>query len=447
MKVRTLLSRRRLLAGGVIAGGAAAASLPQLLRPSPALAANGLTTAQWVAPSGDTTGGTDTTNIQNLLNSGGSVWLAAGQFYVNATLAFKSDNTVLYGQGRRATRLMLTSTSSSFSPAVDMASYSFCEVRDLSIEAPSSWLGSSSQSNGIHMSGGIRCRVSNVYFLNLNGWAYVFDGSAGNCAGLIIEHLLADTCAGAISLTGNSGYRGSAVLIAPSGVNMGTSSGPAATLPLFSFTNFQDLTYFGHPATTPVNGGGSIVITGNCSSLFFYGNNMGGTTVQTSNQPAVLIQDGTAGSPQGIGFYGGVLQRGSIGAQVTGGSRQIFFDGVEFAQNSTHGLSIEGADSDGNSDTDNDTTGDTDTVIVISRCFFSGNGAGASGTNYDLNWSGAATGVVDTSFFASKIVSSGVGVQSSVNNTSTLVKYELNAFGNTSNNYTTSPPAHVTPAP
>lgn len=422
------ISRRRLLTGAVIAGsGAAAAGLPQLLRPPPAFAVGGLTTAQWIAPSGDTTGAADTANIQAQLNAGGAVWLAAGQFYVNATLAFKVANTAFYGQGRRATKLTLTSAFSG-SHAIDMANFSFSEVRDLSIEAPVGSLGSSTQCDGIRMSGGIRCRVANVYCLNLNGWAYLFDGSAGNCAGLIVEHLLADTCAGAISLTGpDTGYRGSAVVIAPSGVNMGTGAGPCALLPLFFFVDFEDLTFFGHPAVTPVNGGGAMVIEGNCASLYFYGCDMGGTTTK----PAVLIEDGISGSPQNIGFYGGILQSGSIGAQVTLGANKIFFDGVEFARNMTHGLSIEG----------------TGTNIVVSRCFFSSNGAGAQGTNYDLNWSSAATGDVANNHFNSAIVTSGAGVRYSVNNASSPVKFELNAFTSTSSNYTNSPPAHVLAVP
>ncbi|GAA2061496.1 hypothetical protein GCM10009839_85670 [Catenulispora yoronensis] len=396
--------------------------------------------AQWITPSNDPTGVLDTPVIQAGLTSGSGVWLAPGDFYINTTLTFAANNTVLYGQGRRASRIHVAPGFTG-AHAVDLGGHQFCEVRDLSIEAPAGTLGTSTQLNGIHLGGGgIRNRIAGVYFLNLNGWGFTFDSTTANCAGLVLEDLVADTCAGAISLRGpaSPAYHGSAAIIAPSAVNMGTGSGPLAGAPAFAFTDFEDVTFFAHPATTPRNGGGAIVITGDCAALFFYGADMGGTP----NSPAVVIQDDGTASPTAISFHGGFLQLASIGAQIIGSASKILFEGVHFQHNQTHGLSIENAGP----------VTATGHDVLVSRCFFAANGNGATGTDYDLNWAGGSTGDVLGCHFGSTIVNPVIppqapGVRFSVNNATANVRYELNTFPATSDNYTADPPSHVLPTP
>lgn len=56
-----------------------------------------------LAPSGDVTGATDAANIQTRVNAGaGAVWLAAGNFYSNATINVPS-NVRIWGVGKNAT--------------------------------------------------------------------------------------------------------------------------------------------------------------------------------------------------------------------------------------------------------------------------------------------------------------------------------------------------------
>ena len=66
-----------------------------------------------LAPSNDTTGATDTTNIQNLLTLTGLVRLAAGVFYISSALVM-SSGTELAGAGMGATTIR---AKSAFSPA------------------------------------------------------------------------------------------------------------------------------------------------------------------------------------------------------------------------------------------------------------------------------------------------------------------------------------------
>ena len=70
-------SRRAVLTGGAV--GLAAVAGAAFVDAAPASAA---TAPTWLAPSGDTSGATDTRNIQNALDAGGLVGLGQGDFYV-----------------------------------------------------------------------------------------------------------------------------------------------------------------------------------------------------------------------------------------------------------------------------------------------------------------------------------------------------------------------------
>ena len=90
------------------------------------------------------------------------------------------------------------------------------------------------------------------------------------------------------------------------------------------------------------------------------------------------------------------------GAEITGLAQQIGFENVQFINNVTHGVQLAG----------------TGTQINFTGCTFSGNGSGATGTNYDLNNSGTAQGTVRDCHFLSETgvtVAAGPGVQKTVN--------------------------------
>lgn len=69
--------------------------------------------ARMVLPSGDTTGNTDTTNIQSMLDKFGYVELFTGLYYINSPLLLKSGNVII-GSGNENTVIECTSDFATF---------------------------------------------------------------------------------------------------------------------------------------------------------------------------------------------------------------------------------------------------------------------------------------------------------------------------------------------
>jgi hypothetical protein len=414
------LDRRALLAGGGAVAGlglAGGASLSHSLAFTPAANA-AATSFTPIEPSGDTSGATDWNAIQSVLNSGqgAAAWLAGGTFYVNQTLTFTSSQQAIRGQGRRTTTICAaggftgtqtgttTVTSGGTTTTIPTTAViytgtgtQFLTVDGLTIQGPSSGSltqsSSTGQLNGLQQTGGsIRCQFTNLHFLNLNGWPFIFDGAGGNNAGLLVANALADNCFAVCCLQGNvGGYQGSGTMMNVGGVNMVT---PAAGTPMhgqpsFLVKDYEDLLAW---AATPN------VIQGNCASCFFY-------SIDTGT--AIVLQDDGHGSPSDIGLYGGIVEADSgnqSGIQITGGAQQVWIHDLKIAYNTNHGIWVSG----------------TGNQIQIRNCQFQNNGQLASGTTagsyYDLNWSGSASGLVRDCIFNTTIKPAGTsGVVASVN--------------------------------
>lgn len=414
---RLRVGRRALLAGGGAAAGlglAGGAALSRALTSTPAASA-AATSFTPIEASGDTSGATDWNAIQSVLNAGqgASAWLAGGTFYVNQTITFKSSQQSILGQGRRVTTIVAangfsgtqTGTATISGGATVPATAviytghgnQFLTVDGLTIQGPSG--GSLTQSsttgqlNGLQQTGGaIRCEFTNLHFLSLNGWPFIFDGQGGNNAGMMVENALADNCFGVACLQGNvGGYNGSGTMMNVGGVNMlpPAAGTPMYGQPAFLVQDYWDLLAW---AATPS------ALVGECASCFFY-------SLDTGDE--ILLADNSNGSPGDIGFFGGIVEAGSgnqSGIRITGAAHQIWIHDLKVAYNSNHGVSVEG----------------TGNQIFIRDCQFQNNGQLASGTTaadyYDLNWSGTASGLVRGCTFNTAIKPEGTsGVVASVN--------------------------------
>lgn len=396
--------RRALLKGaGVVAGlGAGLGVVSDVMSSTPAVASSAALTA--LSPTGDTSGVQDYQAIQGILSNGGQntvVLLGSGVFYVSQPVAFTASKQAIRGQGRNITVIQPGTSFSGTSVIFTGTRNQFLTVDSLTVQGPTSGdqaLNGATQLNGIQQTGGtIRSMFTNLHFLKINGYPFIFDGQNGNNAGTILMNVLAETCAAVCCLQGDVGpneYLGSATLMNVSGVNIPAPSGAMAGQPAFLVQDYEDLLAW---AATPS------VIRGKCASCFFYCNDTG---------TEVLIEDDSLGSPSDIGFYGGIIEADTsnqCGIRITGAAHQISMEGLKIAYNTNHGISVEG----------------TGSQIAIRNCQFQNNGQIESGTTsgsyYDLNWSGTATGMVRDCVFNTTIKPVGTsGVVASVNMNSSI---------------------------
>jgi hypothetical protein len=143
--------------------------------------------------------------------------------------------------------------------------------------------------------------------------------------------------------------------------------------------------------------GSAFHVVGNCAATFAKNIDALGPN---SLAPNVLVEDGANGSPQNVQISGGVIQQGTVGIKISGGAQHVHVDTVRIINNSGHGAQVDG----------------TGAGIYFHKCFFSQSGQGATGTNYDINWSGAATGHILNCRFSSPVVTTGTaGVQQTIN--------------------------------
>ncbi|MGH3165408.1 MAG: hypothetical protein ACRDN0_05885, partial [Trebonia sp.] len=356
-----------------------------------------------LTPSGDTTGATDYSAIQSILDNGyleTAVLLGSGTFYVNQTITFKSSQQAIRGQGRNITVVEAVADFSGTSVIYTGSDNQFLTVDSLTIAGPATGdfaLNGSSQLNGLQQTGSaIRSQFTNLHVHNLNGYPFIFDGQGGNNAGTLVANLLADNCAGVCYLQGNvGGYRGSATFMNVGGVNTPTvTSGPMAGQPAFLVQDYEDLLGW---TSTPSH------IAGTCASCFFY-------SIDTGVE--ILLSDDSEGAPSDIGFFGGIVEADAgnqCGIRITGAAQQVWIHDLKIAYNTNHGISVEG----------------TGNQIQIRNCQFQNNGQLESGTTsasyFDLNWSGTASGLVHDCIFNTTIEPAGTsGVVASVNMTAGL---------------------------
>lgn len=349
----------------------------------------------------------DTTAIQAAINAlganGGVVYLPAttnGYLLNSAALTCSNPGTVLRGDGSENTKLLIGASFTGTS-AVIVNAYN-CQVIDLSIDGVSSTTTTNPAANGIEVSGQRRTKVIGCTFYYINGWAIeaksTTTNGSSNCLGTMISKCFMQSCAGGIHFQGNT-TQAWAFNSQISDVQMygtGVTTGPSANLDCIKIEDAWDSLLCNNIAWMGAGSGASLHIKGFCAATFV--TNL--DALGTSAGPTVLIEDSTNGSSQNTQIFGGVIQQGAPGVMVTGGASQFHLNTSRIINNFTHGVQIAG----------------TNTTIYLDQLFFSLNGQGATGTNYDINWSGSAVGFATSCRFATPIVTTGTaGVQFSVN--------------------------------
>ena len=333
---------------------------------------------------------------------GGSVYLPAGSYLLGGTagLTLSTAGSILRGAGPQVTKI-LVGGSVTAAAAVDVTAAN-CQVSELSINGASATTTSNPYVNGVRVNGVRRARVTGCAFFNVNGWAIeavsASSGSTANPLGTQISRVLMNDCAGGVYFLGNTAqsYAMNAMLSDIQAYSMGAASGTNANLDSIRIEDAWDVLVSNAMLWQGAGTGNALHIKGNSTSSII--TNL--DAVGTSTGSVVKIEDGTNGSPLHVQLLGGIVQSGLIGIQVSGASNRVNINTVRAINNQTHGLKVDG----------------TGPSIYVNEMFFSGNGAGASGSNYEINWSGSATGYITNSRFQTAITSIGIaGVQQSIN--------------------------------
>ncbi len=350
----------------------------------------------------------DTGAIQAAINAvgaaGGTLFFpatTAGYLLNSAALSVSFNEVTLMGAGPECVTLVI-GASFAGTTAINITGDS-CQVRDLSVHGASTTTTSNPVADAIRIIGTRRTRINRCTFYYINGWAIQAQSTSGssstNPLGTQIAQVFGNQCAGGIRFLGNTtqAWAMNSQVTDAQFYLTGVSSGGSANLDGIRVEDSWDVLLENVITWLSSGSGSALHVKGNSAATFV--NNLDALG-PGSTGPNVLIEDGPNGSPQNTQITGGVIQQGSIGMRVTGAATHIRLNTVRVINNSTHGISIEG----------------TGNPVQLTNVFFSLNGQGAAGSNYDINWSGATTGSVTNCYFASPITSIGVaGVQQSVN--------------------------------
>jgi len=400
------------------------------LPPLPAAA----TTA--VQPSGDTTGATDSARILAALTGFPRKYalLGPGIFYLSVPL-LPQNNTWLQGSGYSTTTIQqgsLFAGSQMIGPLPGGVT-----ISDLTLAAPSTSTSTNVQADGISITqNGVFISDIGLYrvrFQNLNGWCVNFtdDGTHGAPVRCRFETLIdGGNTAGGMQVIGASRTIGFML----DDFHLNANGGTVTTMDGLLLQDVFDM----EMSRVYASAGGTSTGYG----IHFKGHNNNARVVLGelgSGTSTVLIEDSGGGHASNITFSDITFQTAS-GANVDleGSCTDIQFNNCIFNTATTHGAVV-------------NTTGNK---IKFRGCTWASdgtstnNGHGASGTNYDLNWSGSGTGEVVACEFASSIVAvSSIGVQQSVNITaSQAVTFDGARFTGasaSSSNWFTATPAAV----
>lgn len=350
--------------------------------------------------------------IAALSGNGGTVYFPPGIYRLggSATITLPA-NTVLQGAGPGASTITLGSSFTG-TQAINVTGDG-AQIRDLTIRGTASTVATNPVAEGVASVNNQRINIQNCYFKWINGYAIRVYGDTTDTAtdgttmhGGVILNTSIESCAGGVYLRTTNG--GAATGVWPANFQviglftrfLGLNSGSKANLDGIRIEDCGDVLLQNvMPWMNAATGGtgAALRVNGNCAAIFIQNLDALGPQTGAAN---VVIEDGTNGSPQNVQITGGVIQQGSVGLLISGAVNQVRVSTVRILNNQTHGVSVTG----------------TGFGINIDRCLFSLNGQAATGTIYDVNWSGAATGFVTFCRFASPIVTTGtVGVQFTIN--------------------------------
>jgi hypothetical protein len=377
----------------------------------------------------------DTAAIQAAINAavnGGTVFFPPGNYLLNSSqLTVPNVGTVLRGSGAENAKLTI---GSSFTGAYAIQiTASTCEVVDLTIQGNNATTTSNPIANAVEVTAVRRSKITRCVFWFINGWAIEVTAggsSSNNPDATMITDVIIRSSAGGIRFLGNtaSGFAVNSFVSNIQYISGGVTTGASANLDGLRIEDAWDILATNLFLWTSLGTGVGLHIKGNCAASFI--KNLDALGPNTGNN--VLIEDSANGSPQNVQIDGGVIQQGLIGVRITGAAVNIHLSTLRFINNQTHGISVEG----------------TGAPVHLNDLFFSTSGQGATGSNYDINWSGTSTGYVDDCRFASPIVTIGTpGVQQTVNISAAQAVRFINASfqgtGSTSANWFTATPSAV----
>lgn len=359
---------------------------------------------------------------------GGVVYLPAGSYLLtgSAPLNLSIVGTTLRGAGPEATKLILGSTYSSSSMVGILTDD--CKVEELSFVGGISTISSNPFARAIGVSGA-RTKIVNCSFRYINYYPIeMFAG--GSVDGSVFSKLNMTLCAGGIHLQGVAGTNANVFISDVEIFNCGTSSGSAANTTGVYLEDCSGV-FITNLRIWMSNGTGyGLNIYGQSNDVIIKNLDVNGATSLYN----VLIGDSFTGGrfAQNVQINGAVIQNGGIGIRVTGSAKHLYFQALRVIGAKTHGISIEG----------------TGANIHLDKVQFVTSGAGATGTNYEVNWSGSATGSVNACRFTTAIVTVGTaGVQKSINVGAGQSVRCLDAFfsgtGQASTNWFTNVPSAV----
>jgi hypothetical protein len=362
----------------------------------------------------DPTGATDSsTAINNALaaaTEGQTVYLPTGTYLVNGStaLAMTVPGLRIKGDGPSSTVIQIGASFSA--SAVINVTAGYCWISELSIVgANSSVLGQATAFNGIQLQGGRNCRVVDVFFQYINGWCVESEPNGGNVGyATMLRGVSALNCAGGVHIKSNNSpgvnYGAQHFLTDMNLQQIGVGTGGSPNLDAFLFEDAEDI--LGENFNVGVSDqstGSALHIKGHCATVSLTNMDLGSfPNAAGESNSIILIEDSGGNSPSDIKLVNGVCQQGSIGLTISGGANQIKFTNWRFFNNYNHGTIISG----------------TGSTIDFAQCSWVLNGrqTGLSSSQYDLNWSGSATGTVTNSKFQTALVAQGsAGVQYSVN--------------------------------
>jgi hypothetical protein len=311
----------------------------------------------------------DTAAIQAAISAastGGVIFLPVGSYLISTPLTLSVANTALMGVGFGSTII----ASSSFSGAqMILCSAANTGVFDLALQGgPSTTYSSNPAINCIQITGAINVQIQGLLISSVNGWAIQSTATSGQAnLYLFVTGVRVTSCAQGIHTLGvaGSGFAGNQRFL-----SCVVDHIQAGDCYLFEDTN--DVLCQNIFGTTSAGSGNVLHIKGQCAAYCIQGIDLG-LYPGPSTGATVLIETSTNGFPNLNFIEGGIIQSGSAGVSITGGTN-ITLSNLQIFNNGTYGISITGGD-----------------TIEIRDTVFSANGTAGTSGRYDLQCTTSGT--------------------------------------------------------
>ncbi|MFI6491228.1 glycosyl hydrolase family 28-related protein [Streptomyces sp. NPDC050564] len=380
--------------------------------------ANNLVSVDWInvtkAPYGaDSTGTVDASAaiqaaITALGSRGGTVYLPPGDFLLNGSSPINLGAPItIQGAGHGATTIRIGSSFTG-SSAITVSSDD-CMIQGIQIRGASTTTTSNPACHGITLTGAQEFRVFNTTFQWINGYAIrLFGTAATTLHGTQINMIKVQSCAGGIHIKSDPAAPAANVQLGNIFTRfLGVNSGANANLDGIRIEDSWDVlaqNVMPWMQATLGGTGAAFRVIGNCAAIFVQNLDALGPQTGVAN---VVIESGTNGDPQNVQIQGGVIQQGIVGILIAGASNQVRVRNMRILNNQTHNVSVTSSGFG----------------IYFDECLISQGGQGATGTNYDISWSGSAEGFITDCRFGTPVVATGTaGVQGIINIATAVVR-------------------------